>query len=106
MSHRLISHSPDLKRLRDEGYFVQIQGGLLLLREIPYVNAQRQVRTGTLISTLNLAGDVTQYAQDHVAIIRWRVSMQRRRYGDSSNFTSKWRYGSWARSNGKALLLK
>lgn len=67
MSHQLISHSPDLMRLRDEGYVVQIQGGLLLLREIPYVNAQRQVRTGTLISTLNLAGDVTQYAQDHVA---------------------------------------
>jgi hypothetical protein len=67
MSHRLINHSPDLQRLRDEGYFVQIQGGFLLLREIPYVNAQRQVRTGTLISNLNLAGDVTQYAQDHVA---------------------------------------
>jgi hypothetical protein len=67
MSHQLISHSPDLIRLRDEGYVVQIQGGLLLLREIPYVNAQRQVRTGMLISTLNSAGDVTQYAQDHVA---------------------------------------
>jgi hypothetical protein len=67
MSHKLINHSPDLNRLREDGYFVQIQGGLLLLREIPYVNAQRQVRTGTLISTLNLAGDVTQYAGDHVA---------------------------------------
>jgi hypothetical protein len=67
MSHQLINHSPDLKRLRDEGYVVQIKGGLLLLQEIPYVNAQRQVRTGTLISTLNLVGDVTQYAQDHVA---------------------------------------
>lgn len=67
MSHRLINLSPDLKRLREDGYFVQIQGGLLLLREIPYVNAQRQVRTGTLISTLNMAGDVTQYAGDHVA---------------------------------------
>lgn len=66
MSHQLINHSPDLKRLREDGYFVQIQGGLLLLREIPYVNAQRQVRTGTLISTLNMAGDVTQYAGDHV----------------------------------------
>lgn len=67
MSHKLINHSPDLKRLRDEGYCIQIQGGLLLLREIPYVNAQRQVRTGTLISTLNMAGDVTLYAGDHVA---------------------------------------
>lgn len=67
MSHKLINHSPDLKRLRDEGYCIQIQGGLLLLQEIPYVNAQRQVRTGTLISTLNMAGDVTQYTGDHVA---------------------------------------
>jgi ThiF family len=67
MSHKLINHSPDLKRLRDEGYCIQIQGGFLLLREIPYVNAQRQVRTGTLISTLNMAGDVTLYAGDHVA---------------------------------------
>jgi hypothetical protein len=36
------------------------------MKEVPYVNAQRQVRTGTLISSLNMAGDVTQYAGDHV----------------------------------------
>jgi hypothetical protein len=66
MQHQLISLSPDLKRLREEGYCVQIQGGYLLLREVPYVNAQRQVRTGTLISSLTMAGNVTQYAGDHV----------------------------------------
>lgn len=66
MSHALISHSPDLKRLREEGYFVEIYAGFLLLREVPYVNAQRQVQTGTLISSLTLAGDVTQYGGDHV----------------------------------------
>lgn len=67
MSLELINRSSDLKRLREEGYFVQIQGGFLLLGEVPYVNAQRQVRTGTLISSLTMAGDVTQYAGDHVA---------------------------------------
>jgi hypothetical protein len=61
-----IYHSPDLKLLRDEGYFVQIQGGLLLLRDIPYVNAQRQVRKGTLISALCVAGDVAKYDGQHV----------------------------------------
>jgi ThiF family len=66
MSHQLISLSPDLNRLREEGYFVEIVGGKLLLREIPYVNSKCQVRTGTLISTLNMAGDVAQYAGDHV----------------------------------------
>lgn len=66
MPHELISHSPDLTRLREEGYFVEIYAGFLLLREVPYVNAQRQVQTGTLISSLTLAGDVTQYGGDHV----------------------------------------
>lgn len=67
MSHQPFALSPDLKRLRDEGYFVQIVGGLLLMREVPYVNAQRQVRTGTLISRLELTGNVTRPPQDHVA---------------------------------------
>lgn len=66
MSQELISHSPDLKRLREEGYFIEIHAGFLLLREVPYVNAQRQVQAGTLISSLTLTGDVTQYAGDHV----------------------------------------
>jgi hypothetical protein len=66
MLHKLINHSPDLKRLRDEGYVVQIQGGFLLLREVPYVNAQRQVRTGTLISNLSMAGDTTCRPDTHV----------------------------------------
>lgn len=35
------------------------------MREVPYVNAQRQVRTGTLISSLNLAGDVAQNPDPH-----------------------------------------
>ena len=33
MSHQLFSRSADLMRLRDEGYSVQIRGGLLLMRE-------------------------------------------------------------------------
>lgn len=66
MSQERINHSPDLKRLREEGYCVQLHGGYLLLREVPYVNAQRQVRTGTLISSLTMAGDIAQYAGDHV----------------------------------------
>ena len=66
MSQRPFSLSPDLKRLRDEGYFVQIRGGFLVMREVPYVDAQRQVRMGSLISSLNLAGDVAQVPDTHV----------------------------------------
>lgn len=66
MSHKLINHSPDLRRLRDEGYFLEIKGGFLLLKEVPYVNEQRQVKSGTLISELNMAGDVTCKPNTHV----------------------------------------
>jgi hypothetical protein len=65
MSHALISPNADLKRLRDEGYFIQIRGGLLLMREIPYVDPQRQIRRGTLISSLTLAGDKTKTPDTH-----------------------------------------
>jgi hypothetical protein len=66
MSQKPFSRSPDLKRLRDEGYFVQIMGGLLIMREVPYVVAKRQVRTGSLISSLTMAGDVTRPPDTHV----------------------------------------
>lgn len=66
MSPRPFSLSPDLKRLRDEGYFVQIKGSLLLMRDVPYVTGKREVLKGTLISTLNLAGDQTRRPDTHV----------------------------------------
>lgn len=66
MSPQLISRSPDLKRLADEGYLIQIKGSLLLMHEVPYVDSQKQVRFGTLVSSLLLAGDVTQKPDTHV----------------------------------------
>lgn len=66
MSLELINRSPDLKRLRDEGYFIQIRGGLLLMRDVPYVDSKHQVRIGTLISTLNVAGEVARTPETHV----------------------------------------
>lgn len=66
MSRALFSRNPDLKRLLDEGYFVQQQGGYLVMREVPYVDARREVRIGTLISSLTLAGDQTRRPDTHV----------------------------------------
>jgi hypothetical protein len=66
MSPAPLSRSPDLQRLRGDGYFLQIRGSLAVLR-VPYVNAKKEVRTGHLISTLNLAGDITQRPDTHVA---------------------------------------
>jgi hypothetical protein len=64
----LISRSPDLKRLRDEGYEVNVENSYLLVTHIPYVNTQRQVAYGTLVSILDLTGDRTTKPKTHVAL--------------------------------------
>ncbi|WP_070885538.1 ThiF family adenylyltransferase [Pseudomonas argentinensis] len=67
MSHQLISRSPQLLRLRNEGYNLEVMGSYLLVREVPYVNAQRQVCKGVLVMTLNLTADVAESPGDHTA---------------------------------------
>ena len=67
MSKSLIAHSPDLLRLRDEGYHVAVKHGHLVVSQVPYVNASRRVLRGILISDLNLAGEVTTAPNNHVA---------------------------------------
>ena len=66
MSHQLISHSADLRQLRDEGYEVEVRGNYLLVHSVPYVNAKRQIAFGILVSELTLAGDVTVRPNTHV----------------------------------------
>lgn len=68
MSVALFSLNQDLKRLREDGYFVQIVGGFLVMREVPYVNAQLVVKMGTLISSLCLSGNVTQKPEPHTVL--------------------------------------
>lgn len=65
MSHKLINHSPDLKRLWDEGYEIEISEGFLLLRHVPYLNSAKEVTYGVLVSALDLAGDITQKPGTH-----------------------------------------
>ncbi len=67
MSHKLIDHSPDLKRLRDEGYELSIKGNHLLVSNIPYVNSGRTIKFGTLVSVLTIAGEKAGPPNNHVA---------------------------------------
>ena len=52
----------------DDGYEIDVRSGLLVISNVPYVNAHKQVRRGTLVSTLDLAGDVTTTPSTHVAM--------------------------------------
>ena len=66
MSRQLISRSPDLQRLWDEGYEIEVRAGHLLLKQVPYVTAKRTVARATLVSALDLIGDGTTRPSSHV----------------------------------------
>jgi hypothetical protein len=66
MSRQLISRSPDLQKLRDEGYDIEARGGYLLVKQVPYVNSRKEVKRGVLVATLRLAGEVTATPDTHV----------------------------------------
>jgi hypothetical protein len=66
MSRQLISRSPDLRRLQEEGYEIEIRQDHLVINHVPYVNRASEVKHGTLVSTLALVGDVTRAPDTHV----------------------------------------
>lgn len=67
MSHQLISRSPHLLRLRNEGFNLDTNGSYLLVKDVPYVNVQRQVARGVLVLRLDLTADVAEHPGDHTA---------------------------------------
>jgi hypothetical protein len=55
MSNSPISHNPDLQRLVAEGYELEIVADHLVVRNVPFVNTDRQVRRGSLVSEVSNA---------------------------------------------------
>jgi hypothetical protein len=66
MSNKLINLNPDLKHLRDDGFEIEVRGGHLIVHHIPYVNSNREVKLGKLITTLVLNNDLTMKPDTHV----------------------------------------
>jgi hypothetical protein len=75
MSSTPTSRSVDLQRLRDEGYHVEIHSdpAYLLIRDVPYVNSELEVKQGVLVSTLALNGDETVRPETHVVMFAGEV---------------------------------
>jgi len=66
MLQQLINRSPDLKRLRDEGYEIEVRNGYLIVKHIPYLDNKLTVNYGQLISSLTLYNDRTARPDSHV----------------------------------------
>lgn len=67
----LINRNSDLQKLQDDGYsleFVQKTGLHLLVHDVPYLNAQRTIKVGTLICPISLKEDgLTNASANHQA---------------------------------------
>lgn len=55
MQQQLISLNPDLNRLQEDGYDIEVKGGHLVVRQIPYATPSKNVAYGTLVCVLNFA---------------------------------------------------
>lgn len=69
MSAALIGRSPDLRRLDEEGFELEIRAGYLLVHGVPYVKADLSLARGTLVCALTLdpSGEMTAAPGDHTA---------------------------------------
>lgn len=56
MSPKPVVLDPDIQLLQDEGLSVEVKQGHLLVHKVPYVNANRQVRRGIMVT--ELAGNI------------------------------------------------
>jgi hypothetical protein len=68
MSSGPISRSPDLRKLVDQGFELDIRAGHLVVSGIPYATTERTVARGTLVKELHLNRDVTATPGNHVAM--------------------------------------
>ena len=67
MSHALIARSPDLRKLQESGHAIRVQDGYLIVDDVPYLTATKQVARGSLVLKLDLSGERTVQPSDHVA---------------------------------------
>lgn len=66
MYHSVISHSPDLTKLLNDGYELELKDEHLLIHGVPYVNSNKQIERGTLVSPLTITGNKTGPPKSHV----------------------------------------
>lgn len=65
MSLKQIALNPDIRRLVDDGYEVDIKSGYLLIHSVPYVNSQCNVLLGIIITDLTINADELLPQRDH-----------------------------------------
>jgi hypothetical protein len=65
MFHELVSHNDDIRRLLEKGYAVSFNSNMLLIRDIPYLDGEKKLRIGALLSKLKFIDQYRVQQEDH-----------------------------------------
>lgn len=66
MSRELLDRSPDLVRLRNEGFEVAIRQNRVIITSVPYVNSKKDIASATLVANLVVTGDKAGIPDNHI----------------------------------------
>jgi hypothetical protein len=63
--HQLANHNQDLRLLLEKGYAVGIDSGYLIIRDIPYLDDQKQLQWAAFVAKLEFVDKLTVKQDDH-----------------------------------------
>lgn len=65
MFQKLVSHNDDIRRLVEKGYAVAFDSNCLVIRDIPYLDNNKQVQNGTIVAKLAFIDQIRVEQVDH-----------------------------------------
>ncbi len=65
MFQKLVSHNEDIRRLVDKGYAVAFDSNCMVVRDIPYLNGQKELQIGAIVTKLVFVDHERVTQDDH-----------------------------------------
>lgn len=65
MFQKLVSHNDDIRRLVEKGYAVTFDSECMVIRDIPYLDAERQLQTGAIVTKLKFIDQERVEQENH-----------------------------------------
>lgn len=65
MLNTLASHNPDIQKLIEQGYAVSMDNDYLVIRDIPYLDSEKKLQIGAIVSKLKAIDQLRVEIEDH-----------------------------------------
>ena len=63
--HQLVNHNEDLRRLVEKGYAVGFDSNCLIVRDVPYLDAQQRLQIGAIVTKMVFVDQKRVQQEDH-----------------------------------------